>query len=409
MRQFLNLLLVISASAYGQQYVAEAPLPAIDNAGFYIVPLPPGITSLMPSNFGNIRILDEAGKEVPYITRIELSERAETGLVEYQMERELKKGCCTMLTFQNVWKPINDVVLTIRNADVTKDATLDGSDDKQNWFAIREKFRLLSRDGYASTSSTSRVNLQFPLSKYDYYRLTINDSASAPLNILSAGYYDRVIDYGSYSELPSVTVSSADSADHSRWTVIRFDTTQFVNKLEFEISGPALYKRSATLFQKETIRTKKTTRDYFTTIDNFYITSRSPAFILLGVKTPELYLQVHNENNPPLEIRSAKAWQLNRSVITWLGAGHSYKIAVGSDSMQMPVYDLEFFRDSIPSAPEVLEAGAIKLFARPSQASTPTYFTNRNIIWVAIILVIAMLGLMSIRMLRDNEDRGTPR
>lgn len=405
MKRILVLLSFISAPALGQLYVAEAPLPAIENDGFYNIPLPPQITSLMMDDFRNIRILDEGGKEVPYITKVEHSERAETGLVEYRMEKEVRKGCCTMLTFQNVWKPINDVVLTIRNAEVTKDATLQGSDDKQNWFVIREKFRLVSRDGYASNSSTVQVSLQFPLSKYDYYRLTIDDSTAAPLNVVSAGYYARVINYGAYSELPAAAVSSADSADHSTWTVIRFDTTHFVNKLEFGISGPALYKRSATLFTREIIRTKKTTREYYSPIESFYITSRGPAIVLTGLKTRELYLQVFNENNPPLGITDVKAWQLNRSVIAWLGAGHRYKVAVGSDSLQVPAYDLEFFRDSIPSGPEVLKPGEIRLLYRPSQASTPTFFTDRNIIWVAIVLVVAILGTMSVRMIRENDKR----
>ncbi|HMJ71055.1 MAG TPA: hypothetical protein VK508_19275 [Cyclobacteriaceae bacterium] len=406
MKKLLCFLLLTPVIGLAQQFVAEAPLPAVDKAGFYNIPLPPGITALLESDLRNIRIVDEKGMEVPYIIQADQPVFSNVEFIEYNMQKTRQKDCCTVLTLINHQKDqISNIILDVKNAETTKEATLRGSDDQQSWYALKERFTL---GDFSNSRATSKLSiLDFPLSNYVYYQIVINDSTTAPLNIIKAGYYNVSTDYGVYVEVPSVTITSADSVkDKTTWAVIHFDTTQFVDKIEFGIAGPPFYKRDATLFQKDHYYVKRVKKEYLNPVKSFNLISTQQASVTLSMKTPELVLRVSNGDNPRLEFKGVKVWQLKRSLTAWLPSGNGYRIVVGSDSLQAPVYDLEFFRDSIPDKPTVLQPGDVKKFIRPVEASaTPTFFTNRNIIWIAIAIVVVILGAMSMRMIREKSDQ----
>jgi hypothetical protein len=392
MKNLVGVLFLVPLIGFSQQFNAEAPLPVVGNNGFYNIPLPPDVTSWLEPDLRNIRIVDENGKEVPYIIQKELPTFHNVEFIEYQIEKTQRKNCCTTLIILNKErKELNNIILEVRNAEIVKKATLIGSDDSKTWYALKDEFVF---GNFSDNRRTSQLSiLDFPLSNYSYYQVLINDSTTAPLNIVRAGYYNTSTDYGVYVEVPGINISQADSlTEHATYVRILFDTTQFIDKLDFEITGPQFYKRRARLMDKDRV----------SSIASFDIVSTHQLSIPLSLKAAELQLYVQNDNNPSLRFSSARAWQLRRSLTAWLEAGHTYKVGVG-DSLRAPVYDLEFFRDSIPAQPPVLQLGEVTKFTHAVEATTPTYFTNRNIIWVAIAIVVIVLGVMSVRLLRENS------
>lgn len=403
MKKLIFLLLMVPALGNAQKYVAEAPLSAVPAGGFYKIPLPPRVTALVTSNFSNFRVVDETGLEVPYITMIERLKYNNVEWKEFKIEKEITKACCTKITLINPdKKTIDNFLLQVKNADVTKTAVLRGSDDGETWYALREKFQL----GFGSFNGRVVTEIfDFPLSDYAYYQLTINDSTTSPLNVLGAWQTSESIIEGRYSEIPAVTMTSADSTnDHATWAIIHFDSAQYINKLEFEIGGPHLYRRRADIFRRaEYFDRKKRKRTSLEPIGSFDVISGQTPLALIAEKEGELLVRIDNENNQPLKFKGVRAFQLKQSIITYLESDHQYKLVFGDDDLPSPVYDLEYFRDSIPAKPSEVEIGKLNNLRVLEEATSPTYFTNRNIIWVAIFMVIAILGFMSARMLRDKN------
>jgi hypothetical protein len=203
--------------------------------------------------------------------------------------------------------------------------------------------------------------------------------------------------HGSYTEIPNVTITSHDSTrNRETWGIIEFDTAQYVDRIEFDVHGPHLFKRSATLFKKF--------RNQFQEIETFNIISGQARPLSVGVKEKELYIRVDNDNNPPLRFTQVAAYQLKRSLVAYLEGGKDYKIVLGN-GLEIPAYDLKFFTDSIPSHPSELQIGLLKEKASIKEAdASPAFFTNRLYIWVAIVLVGIVLTIMTIRMLRDVKN-----
>jgi len=384
-------LLLFPVLGYAQEYVAEAPLSDVTKNGFYSIPLPPNITAALYTDGSNIRILDNDNTEVPYIFKTESPDYSAFEWTPMKIQKEFKRSCCTIITLINEDKSyLDNFLLQVKNAEIVKTATLRGSDDGQIWYAVAENFRMgLNR---LRTEEVSEV-FDFPLSNYKYYRLTIDDSATSPLNVVGALRTREDIIHGIYTEIPNVTITSHDSTDsRETWGIIEFDTAQHVDRIEFDVFGPHLFKRRATLFRKF--------KNQFDAIESFDIISGQARPLSVAVKEKALYIRVDNENNPPLKFTQVAAYQLKRSLITYLETGKSYKIMLGS-GLETPNYDLKFFQDSIPSHLPELRIGNLKENPVVKAAEPPTYFTNRNIIWVAIFVVAGLLLVMTVRMLKD--------
>jgi hypothetical protein len=91
--------------------------------------------------------------------------------------------------------------------------------------------------------------------------------------------------------------------------------------------------------------------------------------------------------------------------VAWLQKDKQYTLKIGRTTLPSSVYDLEFFKDSIPENPSVLIPGSAVLIAHVKPHASPTFFTSRVIIWVALILVIGVLGVMSFRLIKDANAK----
>jgi hypothetical protein len=248
--------------------------------------------------------------------------------------------------------------------------------------------------------------VNFPLSNYAYYQLRINDSTNAPLNILKAGYYDVLTSGGAYTEVPTRSLVSADSAKEKKsYIYLRYDTLRLLDKLELTMTGTPYFLRNVEVYQRQTRTTKKGKKDFYDLVTSFEVSSAHPSIIQLPMlKTEELMLVVENRDNPSLAIADIKVYQLNRYLAAWLKKGDTYTMQFGDEALRAPSYDLAFFKDSISYQPAVLKVQNVKRILEVIKVEeSPTFFKDKRVIWVAIILVIGVLGFMSVRLIKETN------
>lgn len=397
-------LIVVYNFCAAQTYVAEAELSAVEESGFYDITLTPQTSAYLNAAFTNIRILDDKEREVPYLLRVESPHTVTEVFREYSIiDKKQKKNCCTELVLHNPDQRLsNNLRLVVKNADVTKEATLLGSDDKVHWFALNQHLVLTPASNKQVTSEMKIVN--FPLSNYQYYSLQIDDSTSAPLNILTAGYFEVEKEDGGYSEVPVRTMTSADSVKEKKtYLHIQFNGNQTIDRFDLTMKGAPFFMRKAIVQIPRTVAVKggKMEKHYYT-LQEIEVTSKRATSIEFGaLKAKELIIAIDNEDNPSLEVSSFKAYQLNRHLTAWLNAGTMYKVKVGKPELAAAVYDISYFKDSIPQSPRELQMSAIKFYSIAEPSSSNTFFTTRVYIWVAVIAVIVILGFMSVRLLNE--------
>ena len=405
MKKLVILILLFgSAYAYSQSFDREASLPAVSEDGFYKVLLSSDITQHLNDQLSDIRIFDHQHREVPYLLQTESPEHYRERFVEYEMVRkESRPRRSTSLVLRNRNKtPIDNIHLVIKNAEASREVSLLGSDDQKNWFSIRDRFILNAPQSNAETQELKIVG--FPWSNYEYYLLNINDSLLAPLNIVKAGYYETQSSNGKYTDLPLKMNAYDSTKEKMTYVDITFDALQFIDKLEIDVSGIKYYRRNAMLLEKR-VRTEKNGKRtaYYNPIQNFELTTGRKAIVkLASLRGQHFRIEIANEDNPPLTISAIKAFQLNRYLTVWLTKDIAYTIQFGQPSLKAPVYDIAFFKDSIPENTGVITAADIRLLPKSDTSrQKESFFTNKNIVWIAIVIVVLILGYMSLNLVRD--------
>ncbi len=403
---FTLVAFCFAISVTAQKFVAESHLPNVPADGFYRVLLEPDITAYLNNDFSNIRIYDKENKETPYFLKFEVPYLYTTTFKEYRiLNRQVLKDSATILTIANPeQKTIDNISLLIKNAHVTKQASLYGSDDNQSWYILKDRLYLTDIENASATSELKIVD--FPLSNYKFYQIRIADNMEGPLNILKAGYYSNGSEDGTYQEVPlknfSQTELEHEKVSHVR---IKFDTAHFVDRLQWEVTGQRLYKRTVIVYSVEeriTPRGKKS--QYVDYIGTFEMQTGQPSvFQIPGRKMKEILMVVENHDNQPMKFKSVKAFVLNRYATLWLERNNQYTVRIGEGDMPAPVYDLRFFEDSVPKNTQVVKAKSIVALEEPAVEETASLFTSKWFIWSALVVVMIFLAVMSYRMVKETS------
>ena len=391
------ILIFFGMKAQDQSFKAAASVPAVEEEGFYQLLISPEINIYLNNDFSDIRIYDPYKDEVPFIFQ-KGARRFNNFKI---LIKKFEPGCCTLLMLHNSDKVATDNIrLAIRNEVTAKQATLLGSNDRQNWLTLKDWFKLpvISNGGFAEIEING-----FPNCNYEFFFLRFNDPPSAPLNIVDAGYNitDPKLDL---TEIPLKIVASEHAEEKKTYVRLLFDTLQFVDRVEIAVGGVKFFRRRAILSEKRVRKSKNgKTSEYYSSIQHFDLTSGQAAKLnLTDIRTKELLLVIENEDNPPLSISAIKTFQLNRYLIAWLNPVDEYTLKFGDENIAPPVYDLSFFQDSIPKQLKVLKATDIYSLDDGFGGPSNTFFTNKMIIWIAIIAVIVLLAFMSKKIIRES-------
>jgi hypothetical protein len=397
-------LLLFTLASQAQTFRYRAAVEKAPQPGFYRIVLSPQVLGHLNESLSDIRLYDDQEQEVPYLLQREQPLSYHTLFKEYKVvSKEIKPKVGTRLVLQNATKSrINNLSLQIKNANVSKKAKLSGSNDAQSWYVIEDDYRLEAIDNRQETAEVKM--LHFPLSDYEYYLLEINDSLSAPLNILRAGYYDTYAENGKYISIPGLSMEKKDSsATRQTYVRVQLSDTGRIDKITVRIGAPAYYRRWAQLGQWVEKRSRKGRKQRsFEAFSSLELRSDGEnAFYPSGFKARDFYLIIDNEDNRPLSIEQIEAQQLNTYLIGQLEANRNYHLAFSNEQVGLPSYDLRYYQDKIPTNLTALNVQLPVSISSAVGASSTTLFTNRHIIWLAIGLVLVVLSYMSFQMLKE--------
>jgi hypothetical protein len=406
MRKLIFILVsgMLALPALGQEFKASGKIQSVNADGFYKVFLSPAEAIYLNESLTNARILDSNNTEVPYLLIEESPIYLQEFFKEYEIQSQKRTpGVSTVIRLHNPDQTaINNISLLLKNAEAQKTANLTGSDDGKQWFAVRENFTFYPANNARSVSEVRAI--EFPLTNYKYYQLTISDSTSAPLNVLKAGYYDKSVTLGLFSVLPDSVSITTNTQQKRTYINLKFKDGQIIDKLELSMKGTTFFQRSGKVTLERVQKVKNREERYTDVIESFVIRSGQTAIITFtGLKTNNLTLEIDNGDNPALTINDINAYQLNRYLIAWLTKGEAYTIGFTGKDVAAPSYDLEYFRDSIPANAQILRIGNLQPIEAGTVSGSPTVFTNTTIIWVAIGAVIVLLGFMSLKMVRETN------
>lgn len=385
------------------QFRYTALLDSVRQTGFYSIAITPELSSYLKPDLSDLRIVDEKKEWVPFIIEKPFHKRSHASIViDQKIIHKENKDRETVLVIENNEKlKLSDFIFELKNAAAERAGSLSGSDDNKNWYVILDSLLLRKSDKYSDTSHRQRIN--FPASTYRYFKLKVFNNKKEALNILNAGSTGpaSLIDtIPPFFINPEPSLRQTDSSNYSLVKIMLSRPYQ-INMLRPVITKPWFYKRQAKIFTR--LKSSLAETWFSHPLHNLTITSDEfSGFQIPTIQSDTLYLIIENGDNPPLHISSIETGMINRNVIAFLEKDKSYTLLLDNPAATAPVYDLEHFKDRIPSHSSI---SVKQISALPAAPVASQKLSFKKWIWPAIILVLILLSFMTWKLAADMKKR----
>jgi hypothetical protein len=376
----------------------KAELGEIKETKFYKIDLPPQVVAKCKPGLEDIRIYNEKGEQVSYILKNDVPVFKEENFTAFPIVKNLKEADKqTHIILQNVSdKAVSNLLLFIKNTDARRLFSISGSDDNIHWFIIKENIFL--HNSFNGNAENIAQILSFPPGNYKYFQLTILGENLLPFNLVKAGIYNEDAVYGMYAKIPSPIILQKDSSDKRSYINLRFDNKYEINKINLDINGPKYYKRKFAIFNGNKIND--------VLFSEGYLFSDSANSFIGDVKNDQLLLIVDNEDDVPLKLKTADAFQLNTCLLTYLKAGEKYHLEFGDSTLNAPEYDLQFFADSIEKNPSEISVNTIEKNVTATVAINSVSSENHQLLlWIAITIILFILCFFTFKMMKEVNKK----
>ncbi len=403
------MILLLAGGETLAQHVCRVTLPAVPTDGFYAIDLPYVIRGNAQNTLADLRITDSEGREVAWMPREDTQRKYAGGFRPLSVE-VLSVPETTQLVVEAGGETLSSLTLRMNNAEVRKQMTLEGSNDRQRWFVVRERIDLVNTTN-PMLMPEAFVKVDFPLSNYLYYKIAISDSLSAPLNITEVGVMKEGYTYVSEMlEVPvqELTISTIGKQTHIN-AVLSYKIQ--VADVEFHISAPAYYERQVKMWfpeydrlpERRTLLGKRTNTaeqawGWFTLRSD----NGRPTNISYNEYTNVLRMEVENKDDQPLHIDSIKVYAPKVYLIAFLQAGQIYQLTCGDATAVRPEYDLSFIRQ-LPDSLTHLTLAEIEL--HPIDIAKRAWWEEvmHYGLWVVIIAVIIQIVFTVRKLLKQKS------
>lgn len=420
MKKLSSVILLVGCmlTMYAQQPSHKATITTVKENGLYKIELIPSVKQYMKQNLQDLRVLNSDNKETPYVLLSEPLLKAKSNFTEYEIvsQKHFNANSGIHLHWRFVYayteiivknankESISNIAFNINNSDAYKYCAIEGSDDMSQWYSVSEKQELSL--AYNEVYTNQYKCIYFPLTNYQYYRLLVEDWNSQPLKINSAGYFKNSVIAGKLNDLIFLKEITEDAKNKTSTIKLAFTNNQQIDRIDFKIKEPRLFKRQANIYTYETVTNKKSVSQVKKTLFNFELSSDRPLFFdLPNINENTLYIEIENKDNPPLEIDSISCKQLASYAICDFKANQNYSLVCGDSTLKLPEYDLIHFVSQIPQLMPEAKLGALIKQELEEKAITPekekSFFETKTFMWLCIGVGGLILLLFSKSLLSD--------
>lgn len=298
-------------------------------------------------------------------------------------------------------EPINQINLEFRQQNFDWRIKLKGSHDQNTWFTIADDYRILSiRNDQTDFRFTS---LNFPTSKYRYFRIFINSDDKPEL--VKATITLKETTEGSYKHY-HISKSEIKEDKQTRQTEIDVELPSAVPVSLIRIGVTETfdyYRPIAIKYLADSFKTEQGWKYTYGTLTAGTLNSfEENIFKCASTTVQKLKIILNNHDNQPLTVNGIEVKGYVHELIVRFTEPANYFLTYGNKKAVRPQYDIARFTDRIPETLTMLTLGEEqKIVKEPSPAKDPL-FKNPAWLWAIMILIILLLGWFTINMLKNR-------
>ncbi len=361
--------------------------------------------SKLNSDLSDIRILGITKTndtiEAPYFTTV-LKDKISNKSIAFELLNTSKTEAGYFFTFKPHTNSILETIdLKFSNPNFDWLAQLEGSNNASDWFQIIDDYRIVSIVNSNTNYSFTRLN--FPKSEYNYYRLFIKN-AEKP-HLISATLKTKDLIKGSYSEF-AIKNWDTNLDKKAKTSVFTFNLKHpyTISKFNIGIKTSFDYFRTFKLeYLSDSLKTETGTHYYYKPLYNGTLSAfEANNFNFKNTLCKTLRLTIYNNDNAPLEITNITVKGPKYQLTARFNTNAKYSLYYGSNNLKAPKYDILNFKSTVPNTLKALNLGeAQSIKNRVEATSKNSSFFNASVLWIVMGIVILLLGIFTLKMLKN--------
>ena len=296
---------------------------------------------------------------------------------------------------------INQVELTFKQQNFDWRIQLEASQDQQQWFTVLNNYRILSISNHLTHYLFT--TLSFPDSKYHYYRLSVN-TADEPV-LLAAKITQQQIVAGVFNKYAIATNTTRQDRQR-RQTIIDLALPMSlpVSYIKINVHDKIDYYRPLIVqYPSDSFKTQNGWQYSYSMLGSATLNSLEKNELYCNsTRVKKLQVVIDNQDNEPLKIDSLEVKGYQYALIARFTEPGSYYLVYGNSRASKPDYDISRFADKIPPAINTLVLGEEALIPKEQPKRSAPLFQSKQWLWGIMVLIIAVLGWFTVRMMKKG-------
>lgn len=392
---------LINAQAQTAAYRYQMPIKGV-TSNWHSFELPNVVFEKAQSGLEDLRIYGFKGKdtiEVPYIL-----EKSANQLIEkesnFTVINQSKNQEGFYFTFQsNLITIINTIKLSFKQINFDWKVTLEGSNNNTDWFTILNDYRILAIQN--NNTSYRFTQLNFPDSKYAYYRIMVKAAEQPQLNAVKISKIDTLKGIEKEIRLQSYQVSN-DPKNKESTILLALANVAPISYLKLNaISNFDFYRPLKIEYATDTNKGSK--HHYENLYEGVISSLEKPEFNFESKLTRYLKVTIQNDDNKPLHFNSIIVkGPIYELIARFEKPNYQYALYYGNKTANAPIYELKNFANKIPISITSLGLGAAKINPAYIEKGQKPLFENKAWLWAVMGIAISLLGFFAYKMLREK-------
>ena len=295
--------------------------------------------------------------------------------------------------------PINHLQLAFKQFNFDWRINLEGSHDQKEWFSIVEDYRILSIKN--AETFYEYTKLSFPNSSYRYFRILVKSLEKPDLKSAEATY--NTINAGIFNDYKTKRIRIKENKDEKRTEIeVELLRSVPVSYVKVDVNATFDYYRPITIqYVSDSLKTEKGyLYNYRTMTDGTLTSIEKNVFKFNNTVAKKLKITIQNQDNEPLSINKVDVKGNVYDLEIRFNEPATYYLTYGNALAYKPYYDIDHFISKTPDSITSITLGKEEVLPKTPKATKSPLFENKLWLWLIIIVIIALLGGFSVKMMQ---------
>lgn len=391
----------LPAQWQGWQFARPVDARPIGLAQFVV---PPDVRDRSQADLSDLRVIDAAGLEQPYVLRHSNGHAAVTWSQATTDDYGFVPGRYTQIIARrsDLRGDVQTLELATSAHDFAASADVDASDDHMTWRQIARSKPLFD---YSSNGLGRNTRIEIPNSTARYFRIRVRNAHQAfPIDgvTVAIASVPGVVDARNAQDLQQYTPRSMDVRHEGGDTIVNLDSGTAhlpINEIRIDTTTPSFLRDISVQASDD----GSAWRDAGTGTVSRRARVSSNAIVRFDEMQGRYWrVRVHDANDPPLSSLRAELWGAPTRLLFEARGRAPYTLIYGSARAVQPQYDLS----QRVSDPNLIRAKYVRLSAATTNASyvdqAPWSERHPELLWVALGVAILGVGFVAFRTLRTR-------